>query len=50
MRGGVFLTATRQVARSLQGKTYTDSPEMVLCDEEHNTADYMRLIDPIFFD
>ena len=45
MRGGVFLTATRQVARSLQGKTYTDSPEMVLCDEEHNTADYMRLID-----
>ena len=45
MRGGVFLTATRQVARSLQGKTYTDSPEMVLCDEEHSTADYMELID-----
>lgn len=45
MRGGVFLTATRQVARSLQGKTYTDSPEMVLCDEEHSTADYMKLID-----
>ena len=45
MRGGVFLTATRQVARSLQGKTYTDSPEMVLCDEEHSTADYMQLID-----
>ena len=44
MRGGVFLTATRQVARSLQGKTYTDSPEMVISDEEHNTADYMRLI------
>ena len=45
MRGGVFLTATRQVTRSLQGKTYTDSPEMVLCDEEHNTADYMKLIE-----
>ena len=45
MRGGVFLTATRQVARSLQGKTNTDSPEMVLCDEEHSTADYMELID-----
>ena len=44
MRGGVFLTATRQVARSLQGKTYTDSPEMVISDEEHHTADYMRLI------
>lgn len=45
MRGGVFLTAIRQVARSLQGKTYTDSPEMVLCDEEHSTASYMELID-----
>ena len=45
MRGGVFLTATRQVARSLQGKTYTDSPELVISDEEHCTADYMRLID-----
>ena len=44
MRGGVFLTATRQVARSLQGKTYTDSPEMVMSDEEHSTADYMELI------
>ena len=44
MRGGVFLTATRQVARSLQGKTYTDSPEMVLSDEEHSTAEYMKLI------
>ena len=45
MRGGVFLTATRQVARSLQGKTFTDSPEMVLCDEEHSTSDYMKLIE-----
>lgn len=44
MRGGVFLTATRQVARSLQGKTYTDSPEMVMSDDEHSTADYMELI------
>ena len=45
MRGGVFLTATRQVARSLQGKTHLDSPEMVISDEEHSTADYMGLID-----
>ena len=45
MRGGVFLTATRQVVRSLQGKTYTESSEMVMSDEEHNTADYMDLID-----
>lgn len=43
-RGGVFLTATRQVARSLQGKTYTDSPELVMSDEEHSTAIYMELI------
>lgn len=45
MRGGVFLTATRQVARSLQGKTYTETPETVMSDEEHRTADYMELID-----
>ncbi len=44
MRGGVFLTATRQVVRSLQGKTYTESPEMVTSDENHSTADYMELI------
>ena len=43
-RGGVFLTATRQVARSLQGKTFTESPDMVMSDEEHNTAGYMELI------
>ena len=43
-RGGVFLTATRQVARSLQGKTFTDSPDMVISDEEHNTAGYMEAI------
>lgn len=45
MRGGVFLTATRQVARALQGKTYTDSSEMVMSDDEHSTADYMELIE-----
>lgn len=44
LRGGVFLTATRQVARSLQGKTYTESSEMVMSDEEHSMADYMEMI------
>ena len=44
MRGGVVLTATRQVARSLQGKTWTESPETAMSDEEHHTADYMALI------
>ena len=45
MRGGVFLTATRQVVRSLQGKTDIESSEMVMSDDEHSTADYMDLID-----
>ena len=44
MRGGVVLTATRQVVRSLQGKTWTESPETALSDEQHHTADYMALI------
>ena len=44
MRGGVVLTATRQVARSLQGKTWTDNPDTAISDEQHHTADYMALI------
>ena len=44
MRGGVFLTATRQVARSLQGKTWIHSADTVMSDDNHITADYMNLI------
>ena len=44
MRGGVFLTATRQVARALQGKTWHEAPETTMSDQDHNTADYMALI------
>lgn len=44
MRGGVLLTAVRQVSRSLQGKTWNDSPDTVMSDDDHNTKDYMSLI------
>lgn len=44
MRGGVFLTATRQAARSLQGKTWNEAAETTMSDEGHLTADYMALI------
>lgn len=44
MRGGVFLTATRQAARSLQGKTWNEVAETTMSDDDHRTADYMTLI------
>ena len=44
MRGGALLTAVRQVARSLSGKTLIDSAETVMSDEEHDTASYLELI------
>lgn len=44
MRGGVFLTATKQVARALQGKTWKNSPKTVMSDDQHRTEDYMDLV------
>lgn len=44
MRGGVLMTAVRQVSRSLQGKTCNDSPEAVMSDDDHDTAQYLRLV------
>lgn len=44
MRGGVLMTAVRQVSRSLQGKTCVDSPETVMSDDDHDTAQYLSLI------
>ena len=44
MRGGVLLTAVRQVARSLQGKTGVDLADTVISDDEHNMAEYTKLI------
>ena len=44
LRGGVLLTAVRQVSRSLQGKTFCESPEGIMSDDEHNAASYTGLI------
>lgn len=41
LKGGVLLTAVRQIARSLQGKT---SPIGSLNDDKHNTDKYMDYI------
>ena len=44
MRGGVLLTAVRQVSRSLEGRTWNDEAATVMSDDEHDTASYMNLI------
>ncbi len=44
MRGGALLTAARQVSRSLQGKTWTESPETVMSDDDHDTVQYLSLV------
>lgn len=43
-RGGTFVIATRQVARALQGKTWTDCADGVLSDDHHLTADYVSWV------
>lgn len=44
-RGGVLLLAVRQVARALQGKTAYRSADLIMCDNQHNTADFMGHVD-----
>jgi len=44
MRGGVLLTAVRQISRSLQGKTWNDCPETVMSDDDHDTTQYLNLV------
>ena len=44
LRGGVSLVACRQLARSLQGKTGTSSPDTVMSDEQHDTRNYLAYI------
>ena len=36
--------ACRQVARALQGKTWTHSAETVMSDDDHETRDYLDFI------
>lgn len=43
-RGSVLLTAVRQVARALQGKTWSDNASNVMSDENHETDKYMERI------
>ena len=44
VRGGVLLTAVRQVSRSLRGNTGNELPETVMCDGDHQEAVYLDLI------
>ena len=44
MRGGAFLTATKQLARALQGKTKWQSAQTLFCDDEHDTQSYIDCI------
>lgn len=45
LRGGTFVVASRQVAKALQGKTFHDTPDLVMSDEVHSTSDYFSSID-----
>ena len=44
VRGGTFLIASRQVAKALQGKTWTDSAERVMSDDYHVTSEYISWV------
>ena len=41
VRGGTCLIGSRQVARALQGKTWTESAERVMPDDQHITSEYL---------
>ncbi|KAL8762589.1 MAG: hypothetical protein Q9184_001443 [Pyrenodesmia sp. 2 TL-2023] len=45
VRGGTYLTAVRQTARALQGKTYFQSAETIFSDREHDSENYLRYVD-----
>ena len=44
LRGGVILIAVRQVARALQGKTLSATPETIVDDVEHNSRQYLEYL------
>ncbi|KAL8734393.1 MAG: hypothetical protein Q9166_001591 [cf. Caloplaca sp. 2 TL-2023] len=44
VRGGTYLTAVRQTARALQGKTWIQSAETVFSDADHDSANYMQYV------
>jgi hypothetical protein len=41
LRGGLFLTAVKQVARSLQGKTGYQNPKTIITDKFHKSGAYL---------
>lgn len=43
-RGGLQITAIRQLSRALQGKTRWDLPQTVLSDDQHDTATYLKWV------
>lgn len=43
-RGGLQITAIRQLVRALQGKTFTDNPDNVMSDAHHDTATYLEWV------
>ncbi|KAK8154879.1 putative histidine kinase HHK1p [Phyllosticta citrichinensis] len=45
LRGGVLLIAARQYARALQGETEVRNAKKVLCDNKHNSSDYLEFIE-----
>lgn len=45
LRGGVFLMASRQYARALQGKTGISDASSILSDHEHNEAEYIEFLE-----
>ena len=44
LRGGTLITITKQVARALQGKTDSTSPETILDDSHHQTEKWLSFV------
>lgn len=44
IRGGVLIMASRQVARALQGKTWTSSADTVMSDDDHDAHVYLDFL------
>ena len=44
IRGGVLIMASRQVARALQGKTWTSSADTVMSDDDHDAHAYLDFL------
>ncbi|KAF2202202.1 hypothetical protein GQ43DRAFT_439896 [Delitschia confertaspora ATCC 74209] len=45
LRGGIVLVAVQQYARAMQGKTHTETADMCLSDQDHQTQTYMEYLE-----